>query len=259
MPQFPNLRRSAIAALLSLSLTTPASAVWWASEWTQVLNNIELVATALAQAKEVQQTFKQYETMMQNLQQLNDSDIRAKLQPFLQQKAQFQKLAQSVKDFKESSQNAREVLSRRMEEAKKLNLSPKQYFEAEYELAANKGGYYRQQLDADLSALDQATVRANKLNTLQASVPKISGNIEGMQTLAMYAHNQASELGEIRTLMLRSSVEAQNKRVDEEAAAKYEAKKRLALQRDAEEMRKRNEAAVGAIKFQLPKLNQVSP
>lgn len=61
--------------ILSMAFHTPAHAAWWATEWTQVMNNIQLSMSYVQSAQQTVTQINQYMTMLQNLQRFGPSAL----------------------------------------------------------------------------------------------------------------------------------------------------------------------------------------
>ena len=68
-----NLLGLALAALLAMPVSTSAGGVADATEITQIMNNVQLVMAYVEQVEQTSTQLKQYQTMLQNLQQMTPS------------------------------------------------------------------------------------------------------------------------------------------------------------------------------------------
>ncbi len=195
------------------------------TEVTQILNNVELAAQTLKQARivaeQINTVINTGTTVMHgitNLKNLPYQVMDEMLAPYKSQVADLQGLLGSVNGMKAAAQTASYLMTSRMNEASSMKLSLGEYMKYEVKLAVTKGGVYRQRFNQDIAAIDNLQVRAKQLVSITEKTKAVSGNVEGLQLLNQQATLQAGELMEIKAALLSTNADR-----NQEAAIKEDA------------------------------------
>ncbi len=237
-----------ISLLMSGALIAPpANAAWWASEWTQIANNIllgsSLVEQGLMVANEIEtaiNTYNTYKAAMQDLAALPQSVMDEMLSPFNQNLADFTKIGSAVDEMNLATVAAHVVYRARAEDMRQMSeagFEPAYYAEREKALAENNVEAKRR-LDADRAAIAQAERRQQHVAELAKNV-KVDSTVSGLEKLASIAALAIAEQGETNKILLQGRTDADIKKADDEAKAAY------AVQRQ-KEMLAADKAAVAA-------------
>jgi P-type conjugative transfer protein TrbJ len=244
-------KRRLILSALMLALSGPALAggsTGGATEVTQVMNNMELMASVSKQSQLVAGQIRdyasqvnQYMTMVQNLKNLPAKVISETLAPYKDTIRSLGELYQASRDVYTTTTEAHDTLQRRRAEMEALKLSPTDYLNAEMLLAQTKGGIYMQQVQRDLKAFEDAQKKSEKLASMGEQVKSIGGNVEGLALLAQMNQAQVGELMELNSQLREKSLEDKQAKVRNEAAKEDKIKKdaealaRIKLQQQAAE------------------------
>lgn len=215
-----------------------------ATEFTQVLNNVELAASVAKQAQVVSETIQskivqieQYATMARNLERMAAGGIEQALAPYSGQLKAYQDLIGSVNALKSAADRAGSVLSGRTADFERSGLKdPAKYLAYELGLAKRRGGIHQQRMQQDLAALDAMQQRNAEFRRVAAQTSGITGNLQGLQQLSQLSAMATGELMELKTAILAQNVDAAMERrstQDNEAwrAGLYEAARRGAEER----------------------------
>jgi conjugal transfer/entry exclusion protein len=204
-----------LAATVLLCAFVPSrAAAWAASEYTQVLNNIQLAASVAKQATMVSEQIaskitliQQYQTMLMNLKSIPQEVLSSTLAPYQAQLAAFNQLQGSVNALKNASENARAMMDLRDKDYRMSGLKYGDYMKYEVALANQRGGIYRQRMDQDIAAMDSMREKSNALRELSQQTSGITGNVQGLQQLSQLSSVSAGELMEIKASLLAQSAD----------------------------------------------------
>lgn len=185
-----------------------------ATEVTQLANNAELVASVSKQSQIVAGQIRdytvqlnQYMTMIQNLKQVPRAVISKTLAPYKDSLNTAMQLYSAVNSVHGAAQLARQMLASRQDEMRKLEMSPSQYFTYENALAMTRGGQYKQKIDQDMKVLMEVEEKARVLAEMDTEISSISGNVEGLQTLAQQNQMMAGELILINQYLAQAQID----------------------------------------------------
>jgi P-type conjugative transfer protein TrbJ len=198
-----------LALLLVLTSAAPAwaggggAATGGATEITQLANHAELASSVAKEAQIVEQNIQAQITRLQNLIQLPGVMISQTLAPYRAQLANFQMLYTAVTRLRDAAESTSSLFGRSMSEMGVTGLSPSQWLSAYSNLAATRGGLYRQQLDSDMASLDNLAVRAQNLQQIQSQIPGVTGNVQGLQMLNQQSNVLAGEMVDLHALVAR--------------------------------------------------------
>ncbi|WP_234306314.1 conjugal transfer protein TrbJ [Trinickia symbiotica] len=195
----------AIAALLApaLSLAGGGASTGGATEITQLANHAELAASVAKEAEMVEQNVQAQITRLQNLVQVPSGMIDRTFSPYGSQLASYQSLFSAVSQLRFAAESTSSLFGRSMSEMGATGMTPSQWLTAYSSLAATRGGLYRQQLDSDMSNLDNLAARAQNLQEIQSQIPNVTGNVQGLQMLNQQSNVLAGEMVDLHALVAR--------------------------------------------------------
>ncbi len=215
-----------------------------ATEWTQILNNVEIAAGVAKQAQTVSEMIQskivqieQFATMTRNLEKLAAGEIAQALAPYDNQLKAYQDLMGSVTALKTAAERAGSTLSNRAADFERSGLKdPAKYLAYEFGLARKRGGIHQQRMQQDIAALDAMQQRNAEFRRVASRTASITGNLQGLQQLSQLSAMATGELMELKTAVLAQNVDAAMERrstQDNEAwrAALYESARKGAAER----------------------------
>lgn len=216
-----------VVASVSFGLVKPAQAVWWASEWTQIANNIELVAQYYQQvqayAKQVQDytvQLNQYKATLQNLANLPANAYNEIMAPYNTVISANQGFLNGVQGLRGAVAGFENSYKAKLAAAGKSGISGAEYMALEAKLARDKGGIYKQQVSADIAQIENLKGRIQGVQDLAAKIPALEGNQESLGLLNQQTNLMLTNLEEMRGVMLReSSAKAADNATNSEARA----------------------------------------
>ena len=174
-----------------------------ATEVTQLANHAELVSSVANEAQMVEQNVQAQITRLQNLIQVPGSLISQTFSPYRSQLSSYQTLFAAVSQLRAAANSANALFGRSMSEMGATGMTPGQWLSAYTNLAATRGGLYRQQLNSDMSSLDNLAVRAQNLQQIQSQIPNVTGNVQGLQMLNQQSNVLAGEMVDLHALVAR--------------------------------------------------------
>lgn len=218
-PQTPaRLNRPAVlACALAALIGMPASAGGggaFATEYTQLLNNIQLAEQTIKQAAMVEQQImtqiNTYTTVVHgitNLTQAPQQLLNQALQTYQTQVSDLKNVLNVVQGVQSAATQVRSMVVGRAQGAASQNLSIGQYLQQQVSLANTQGGVYQTRLNQDIQTINNLSSRAAQLKQLSAQNQSITGNLQGLQLLNQQASLQAGELMEIKSALLSANVD----------------------------------------------------
>lgn len=174
-----------------------------ATEVTQLANHAELVSSVANEAQMVEQNVQAQITRLQNLIQVPGGLINQTFSPYRSQLSSYQSLFAAVSQLRAAANSANSLFGRSMSEMGATGMTPNQWLSAYTNLAATRGGLYRQQLDSDMSSLDNLASRAQNLQQIQSQIPNVTGNVQGLQMLNQQSNVLAGEMVDLHALVAR--------------------------------------------------------
>lgn len=238
----------ALSVVLATVPVSHARARGDASSAMQAVQNGNLISQVSKQAQLVSGQIRdyasqlnQYQTMLQNLKNIPVEKINAALRPYKESLDVAMQVGKAVDDLNTASREAEKVYRDRTAEMRRLKMDPEKYMMNEIALAEAKGGIYKQKLDADMAVLKNSEEKSRRLAAMDEQVRAISGNVEGLQTLAQQNQIMATELTQLNISLTRASVEQENKRIKSQELAKLQAEELRALDEKSRESTKKVE------------------
>jgi len=211
-----------ITFLLASSISNACFAYAYALEFTQWLNNFELVTTNISQAELVAVQAKEYALQLEqqierikNMANVPRDVIQKQLQPYIRTAEKIRELRDHIQSFKHSVEDVRTVYTRRIEEMKNLNLNPEEYMRAEINLAKVRGGEYKKSLDEDMISLGRVAEEAQGLQESRSQIEGIDGNLKGFKVLAQQSHMLASIMMDVKSSVIKANSLSNEKAINE--------------------------------------------
>jgi type IV secretion system protein TrbJ len=198
------MRLALVLALCAVPVATHAGGGGAGStEITQLMNHAELVSSVAKQAQMVEQGIQAQISRLQNLMQMPSQVLSSAAMPYRSQMSDLQSLYSSVSGLHQAADSTNALFSRSMSEISATGMSPSQWLSAYTNLASTQGGYYKQQLNADMNSLSTLAQRAQNLRQVQSRIPSVTGNVQGLQLLNQQTGLLAGEMLDMHALMQR--------------------------------------------------------
>ncbi len=256
MTQLQNVsRRHAVGMVIAASfgwgLVKPAQAAWWATEWTQIANNIELVAQYGQQVQAYAQQLKdytvqlnQYKATLKNLENLPANAYNEIMAPYNTVISANQSFLNGVQGLRGAVTGFESNYKAKLAAAGKSGISGAEYMAMEAKLARDKGGIYKTQMDNDIKQIEDLKGRIKGVQDLAAKIPALEGNQESLGLLNQQTNLVLTNLEEMRGVMLReSSAKAMAGNDKSKAISTALEQERLRLEY-ARQLKLKNDAAV---------------
>jgi P-type conjugative transfer protein TrbJ len=220
-----------------------------ATEWTQIANNVELMAvntstyqTWAESIKNQINTYQSYLHGVQNLAKLPGDAIREMSNPYAGALGALVDLKVTLDDFQRAGKATTDMLSGRLNEASGLNMTVAEYFNKEMQLAQYRGGNYQRRIEQDLALIDNLKLRSAQLKSATDKTQAITGNLEGLQLLNQQTTMQVGELVDIKAAILAQNISRNQERSVEEAQKAALANVQSISASEAKKRRTRNES-----------------
>lgn len=237
-----------VAGIAGATYSPPAAAFACAncaSEWTQILNNIQLMQKHAKQIQQVAYQVKQYEQQLKALRQLDPQKLKGMLRgvageiagaEVVRQIEASQKLTGTLSSLEKNMDKIYRAQATAAEVAELLksrgkNISPNDYIGMFKALAKLRQDTYGQRLEQLTQAVDDAQSDIKRAEAIAATAPQIQTNVEGFGALLQSNSVMVSQLGGLRQTL--AETQAMNARQARELAEEVD-KKRLSemAQRD---------------------------
>lgn len=184
------------------------------TEITQVMNNLELVASVAKQASMVEQQIQsninlinQYKKSLQNLTTLSPQSLSSALAAYNNQINSFEYVKRSVSSLQKAAEKTYDMVSARTGEARSMDMDMGTYLKSEVALASARGAGYKQRLDQDVATMDNLAARAANLQQVSAETSSVTGNLQGLQNLGQISAITAGELMDIKAAILAQNLD----------------------------------------------------
>ena len=177
-----------IPLFLSLALPLPAHAsgvVAGATEFTQIANNIELVAQVGEATQTTANTLMTAQSTMQMLRQLPPSVVDGAMSGLPVDKVRamadaYKVMSQATSVYKD----AENVLRKAHYDAERLGITPSELLRYKAEAAARHGGIYLETYEAEQEKLRRLAQTSKEVQKQAETVKSIDANVAGIQFLA---------------------------------------------------------------------------
>lgn len=234
------------ALLLAFSAQTQASGVVaGATEFTQIANNIELVAQVGEAVQTTSNTLMTAQSTMQMLRQLPESVMNEAMSGLPVEKVQamadaYKVMSQATAVYKD----AENVLRKAQSDAERLGMKPSELLQHKANAAAMHGGVYKQAYDEEQAKLARLAETSKEVQKQANAVRSIDSNIGGIQFLASQNVQVQASLADISGSIAKANALAFDEAAKANNASKaeneFEMKRReefLRNQKKAEAMR----------------------
>lgn len=213
-----------LAALIlsTLPFTTHAggggAAAGGATEWTQLMNNAELVAgvSRMSEAVAVQLEQLLVQEMQQELAKRNMDPmakglISQNLGAYQGMNQGYTNMYMATTALRDSSYRASGMMNGEISTMSRLNMSPQEYTNKMILLSKEQGGNYKASLDNTVAAMQDVQRRGETLTKMHAQVPGINSNIKGMQALATSNLQMTGEMQNLNMTLLQMKANSEMK------------------------------------------------
>lgn len=233
---------------LTLAITTPAHAgggmTGGATEWTQIMNNMELVSQVGEAVNTTSNTLMTAQSTIQMLRQLPESVVNEAMGGLPVEKVQA--MADAYRVMSQATgvyRDAENVLRQAQSDGQRLNVSPQQLLRMKAEAAYKYGGVYQTTYEQEQAKLKRLAETSKDVQRQAEIVKGIDSNVGGIQTLASQNLKMQATLTDISssiaTANANAAIEAKQEteargRVNEEAAALEEVRRKNARTPDAQ-------------------------
>lgn len=202
-----------------------------ATEFTQMMNNTELVAMVGQQSQSVAESIRQtliqqQQYMAQIKSMLPVDEIRSALAPYQQTYSEMSKLYSSTTSLMNSAKNVQGYLTSNYREMSSLNMTPSQYLQWSKQQAQSKKGTYAKKLEEEVKALADFEKRAQNLQAVQEGIPGVEGQIQGLQKLNQTTAITANEMMGLRAAIQQQQATSTQKEYENEMDKEFGLKQR---------------------------------
>lgn len=223
------------------------------TEFTQLMNNGELLTLngqqAAAVAEAIKQTMierEQYSVMRQNTDQLDPGLATAGLVPYQGQTADLQKLLANVNAIAGLSKKLSGALKGNAQDMVAMGMTGAQYLNWMMAQSKSKQTTYANQLQDELDSMGAFQQRYETLQQLQQDIPGIDGQVKGLQTLTKTMGMATGELMDLRLLVQQQQTAmTQQRMLDAGSAAANDQRGAQDAQSYSDSVRKIGEAFKG--------------
>lgn len=225
-----------------------------ATEVTQLMNNIELVAQVGEAVQTTSNTLQTAYATMQQLRQLDPSLIEEMTGLPVEQVSEMAEAYEVFSQAQGVYQDASDVLAKAKRDAERLKVSPSDLLRMKADVAYKYGGVYRKTYEQEQAKLAKLTKVSADVQKQAERVKKIDSTVGGVQLLA----NQNVQMQGM-LVQLNDSIATANAQAAQRAAEDQQelAEGAAELSKTAEAYRKARQQAEGTI--QLPTEIQLTP
>lgn len=221
------MKKLAPLFLAALPLAAPAHAsglIAGATEFTQIANNIELIAQVGEATQTTANTLMTAQSTMQALRQLPESVVNEAMRGLPVEKVRamadaYKVMSQATSVYKD----AENVLRKAQYDAERLGITPSELLRHKANAAAQHGGIYLQTYEQEQEKLRRLAETSKEVQKQANTVKSIDSNVGGIQFLATQNVQMQASLADIS-----SSIATANANAAREAAKKEEERERTA-------------------------------
>lgn len=185
-----------------------------ATEITQILNNGELMLQVAKTAQVVQNTLASANSLALQLRHLPTNLMNEMLGNLGVDLKGVIALTDALKDAKKTYTQFEGMLEREMYAMQSMRMSPKDYLGLRINLASQKGGFYKQAMDADLKIIENAKEKAKTLESAMKNAQNIRTHVEGFQQLSAMNAQMISVLNEMSISVAQENASSNQERQD---------------------------------------------
>jgi hypothetical protein len=203
------LKKTIISLAIAVGSMQQAHAAWWASEWTQIANNIELVASYIEQVETAVSTYNSYKALAQQLKKLSEGDFQAALGDDAAKFKSAMKTVETLQKTRDAYTKTKENLEKQMAEGQAMLIKdPAQYYQLRKKLAEAKGGVEKANYEAELKTIDNAASSSEDLDKQIQAASAIDSTNSGLQNLAIGNAKMLAGIKELSAGIARSNAMA---------------------------------------------------
>lgn len=173
-----------IAISFSAANAQATSCPQCATEWTQLMNNSELVAQVGQAVETTANTLQTAQATMQQLQQLGPDTVRQMTGLPIDQVKKMADAYQVMSQASGAYKDAADVLNNVRIDSQRLNVTPTQLFQMKADVSAAYGGVYKQQFDQEQAKLKRLADVSSDVQTQATQIQGINSSVGGIQVLA---------------------------------------------------------------------------
>lgn len=230
------MKKIVIALILAVSTQSAQASgvVAGATEFTQIMNNSELMASVATESGIYSTNLQQYITqisqlarMDQNLLQLPESVIRSRMGSEWSNVAPFIQAYQSSIRLQTSADQVSRDQAADIQAMRTGGMSPSQYYGHVKQRAAAGDAYWKDAESTELLHMQQLQERARAVEDLNAQVPEIDGTVKGFHHLALQAGrtqalmiDQQMQYSRTTQMQIQDRAATEQRRLDGADAAK---------------------------------------
>lgn len=200
-------------ALAAFAVSVPAHAgggmTGGATEWTQIMNNTELVSQVGEAVNTTSNTLMTAQSTMQMLRQLPESVVNESMGGLPVEKVQA--MADAYKVMSQATgvyRDAENVLRQAQADGQRLNVSPQQLLRMKAEAAYKYGGVYQTTYEQELAKLKRLAETSKDVQRQAEIVRGIDSNVGGIQTLASQNLKMQATLTDISSSIATANANA---------------------------------------------------
>lgn len=225
------MKKLAPLFLAALPLAAPAHAsglIAGATEFTQIANNIELIAQVGEATQTTANTLMTAQSTMQALRQLPESVVNEAMRGLPVEKVRamadaYKVMSQATSVYKD----AENVLRKAQYDAERLGITPSELLRHKATAAAQHGGVYRSAYEEEQRKLALLAKTSAEVQKQANTVKSIDSNVGGIQFLASQNVQVQASLGQINESIARANelafIEAEKAKIKDERTAHREA------------------------------------
>ncbi len=217
------MKKLILPLILSLPSAHAGGGGGGATEVTQILNHIELVAQVGEAVQTTSNTLMTAQATMQMLRQLGPDAIAQMTGLPVDQVAKMAEAYTVMSQAVAAYDDAEAVLRKAQQDAERLKISPSELLRYKAEAAYKYGGVYKQTYDQEQAKLRRLAEVSKDVQRQAETVKSIDANVKGIQFLATQNIAMQSVLGQIADSIAKANINAAR-----EAAQAKEAEARAA-------------------------------
>lgn len=207
------MKRRTLTITLALVLAAPAHAgggmTGGATEWTQIMNNMELVQQVGEAVNTTSNTLMTAQSTMQMLRQLPESVVNEAMGGLPVEKVQA--MADAYRVMSQATgvyRDAENVLRQAQADGQRLKVSPQTLLRMKAEAAYKLGGIYQTTYEQELAKLRRLAETSKDVQRQAEIVRGIDSNVGGIQTLASQNLKMQATLTDISSSIATANANA---------------------------------------------------
>lgn len=209
---------AALAFFFGVFQPVSASAVIGATEPTQILNNIQLVASYGKQLEQIQYAIQSVTALKQQLVQLNPATLAGISQQTLDDLRSLSTLGNDVQNAITSSRQSLEVLQRNQSNMDLSKLTPSQYLAQRSQIAQTSNSAEAAQYKSDQQTLQRLQSDSAELNRAASAAGGVTSNIQGFQQMIASNNRVQAQMISMNGAIARANMVAAQRAQAQDAA-----------------------------------------